>query len=349
MYESFFGFNGKPFQLNADPSFFYGSRGHRRAMSYLEYGLHQGEGFIVITGEVGAGKTMIVRSLLERLNPKRVVAANLVSTQVESADVLRLVATAFGIQCKGLDKAGLLLELETFLTQLTAEGKRALLVVDEAQNLSAAALEELRMLSNFQIEDHALLQSFLVGQPEFRQMMRSGQMQQLRQRVIASYHLGPLDAGETKSYIGHRLKRVGWNKDPQFESAVFNQIYAYSEGIPRRINALCDRLLLAVSLAEQHVVTAQVAAEVIAELQEEFAVNSPAPVAININNLALDRLQVGGELLAEAAKLSSNLETQRLESRIAGVEQSIGATLNVLTQLLQAVQRKPSSPLPEDK
>jgi putative secretion ATPase (PEP-CTERM system associated) len=350
MYESFFGFSGKPFQLNADPAFFFGSRGHRRAVAYLEYGLHQGEGFIVITGEVGAGKTMIVRSLLERLNPKRVVAANLVSTQVEAADMLRLVATAFGIACKGIDKAGILLALETFLTQLTAEGKRALLVVDEAQNLSVAALEELRMLSNFQIEDHSLLQSFLVGQPEFRQIMRGGQLQQLRQRVIASYHLGPLDAGETKAYIMHRLLRVGWKRDPQFDPAIFSQVYLYSNGIPRRINAVCDRLLLAASLAGSHAISEQDAAAVIAELREELADKSPLPGSLDIDELALERLQNGDKLLAEAARLSRDTEARRLETRIAGVEQSVSATLNVLTQLLQAVQRKPSpSPAPPPK
>src|SRR5690606_10032224 len=161
MYDTFFKLRGKPFQLNPDPAFFYGSRGHRRAMAYLEYGLHQSEGFIVITGEIGAGKTTIVRSLLEQLDPERVVAANIVSTQIDAHDMLRMVAAAFGVPSRNLDKAGLLLAIETYLVSITAAGKRALLIVDEAQNLSAAAVEELRMLSNFQLEDHALLQSFL--------------------------------------------------------------------------------------------------------------------------------------------------------------------------------------------
>ena len=152
MYETFFKLRGKPFQLNPDPAFFYGSRGHRRAMAYLEYGLHQSEGFIVITGEIGAGKTTIVRSLLEQLDPERVVAANIVSTQIDASDMLRMVAAAFGVPSRNLDKAGLLLALETYLVSVAAAGKRALLIVDEAQNLTPAAVEELRMLSNFQLE-----------------------------------------------------------------------------------------------------------------------------------------------------------------------------------------------------
>ena len=211
MYETYFGLTGKPFQLNPDPSFYFGSRGHKRAFAYLEYGLYQSEGFIIITGEVGAGKTTIVRSLLEQLDPGKVIAAQLVSTQLEADDLLRAVAMAFGVEALGFDKATILASLETFLDKVTAEGKRALLIVDEAQNLSPRAVEELRMLSNFQRGNQALLQSFLVGQPELRDLMQSPQMQQLRQRVIASYHLGPLDDSEVQGYIEHRLRHVGWS------------------------------------------------------------------------------------------------------------------------------------------
>ncbi len=205
MYESFYGLTGKPFQLNPDPSFYFGSRGHKRAFAYLEYGLYQSEGFIVITGDIGAGKTTIVRSLLEQLDTAKVVAVQLVSTQLDADDMLRAVAAAFGLPVKSGDKATLLASLEAFLCQLAVDKKRALLIVDEAQNLTPRAMEELRMLSNFQFGDQALLQSFLVGQPELRGIMQSPQMQQLRQRVIASYHLGPLDKAETRAYIEHRL------------------------------------------------------------------------------------------------------------------------------------------------
>ncbi|MDO9598596.1 MAG: XrtA-associated ATPase [Azoarcus sp.] len=351
MYESYFNLRSKPFQLNPDPAFFYGSRGHRRAMAYLEYGLHQSEGFIVITGEIGAGKTTIVRSLLEHLDPDKVVAANLVSTQIDANDVLRMVANAFGLPNRTLDKAGLLLAIESFLVQTTALGKRALLVVDEAQNLTPAAVEELRMLSNFQLEDHALLQSFLVGQPEFRDIMQSAEMQQLRQRVIASYHLGPLDSEETRSYIEHRLHHVGWTDDPLFDPAVFNVIYGYTGGIPRRINTLCDRLLLGAFLAERHTIGEQDVREVIDELKEEFA--SPrkqgAEVTarstaggLDVSKLALDRLRVNDELISRAASLTASTDIQRLEARLVGLEHSVAVTQDILNQLLHAVRRDPA-------
>ncbi len=269
MYESFFGLTGKPFQLNPDPSFFYGSRGHKRAFAYLEYGLYQSEGFIVITGDIGAGKTTIVRSLLEQLDSSKVVAVQIVSTQLEADDMLRAVGTAFGLPVRSVDKAILLASLEAFLCELVTAKKRALLVVDEAQNLPPGAIEELRMLSNFQLGDQALLQSFLVGQPELRAMMQSPQMQQLRQRVIASYHLGPLDKGETQGYVEHRLKHVGWKDDPRFDPACFDLIHALTGGIPRRINTLCNRLLLATFLAERHEIATHDVEMIANEIGEE--------------------------------------------------------------------------------
>ena len=173
MYESFYRLSGKPFQLSPDPSFFYESRVHRRAYAYLEYGLYQGEGFIVITGEVGAGKTILVRNLLAHLNADQVVAAHLVSTQLDADELLRAVAASLGLPIKRVDKGSLLAELEQFLRHLAAEGKRALLIVDEAQNLTPRAIEELRMLSNFQLGSHPLLQTLLLGQPEFRSTLQT--------------------------------------------------------------------------------------------------------------------------------------------------------------------------------
>ncbi len=269
MYESFYGLTGKPFQLNPDPSFFYGSSGHKRAQSYLEYGLHQSEGFIVITGEVGAGKTTLVRNLLKKLDPTKVVAGQLVSTQLDAQDMLRLVVAAFGLPSRTLEKSQLLLVLETYLVSVTSKGKRVLLIVDEAQNLTPRAVEELRMLSNFQLGEHALLQSFLVGQPEFRGTMLSPHMQQLRQRVIASYHLGPMNEIETRAYIEHRLQHVGWNNRPRFEAEAFQAIYQFTGGIPRRINTLCDRLMLAGFLSGKEVLAAADVSEVSDEIVAE--------------------------------------------------------------------------------
>src|SRR3989441_4193115 len=281
MYESFYGLTGKPFQLNPDPAFYFGSRGHKRAFAYLQYGLYQSEGFIIITGEIGAGKTTIVRSLFEEIDRDKLVAAQLVSTQLDADDMLRAVGAAFGLPVRAVDKAVLLASLEAFLCQLTVDKKRALLVVDEAQNLAPGAVEELRMLSNFQLGDQALLQSFLVGQPELRAMMQGPQMQQLRQRVIASYHLGPLDKSETQAYIEHRLKHVGWKGDPEFEPACFSLIHTLTAGIPRRINTLCNRLLLAGYLGEKHRLTATDVQAIAREIREELgpdATLGPAPL-----------------------------------------------------------------------
>ncbi|MCL2656755.1 MAG: XrtA-associated ATPase [Betaproteobacteria bacterium] len=339
MYESYYGFYSKPFQLNPDPSFFFSSRGHRRAMAYLEYGLHQSEGFIVITGEVGAGKTTLVRSLLQRLDSSKVVAAHLVSTHLDADDILRLVAAAFGLPAKNVEKADLLLQIEAFLVKITASGKRALLIVDEAQNLTPRAVEELRMLSNFQLEDHALLQSFLVGQPEFRKTMQSEHMQQLRQRVLASYHLGPMDPAETRAYIEHRLGRVGWKGDPRIEPSAYDLIHAESGGLPRRINTLCDRLLLAGFLSDKHTLGAADVEAVVNEMREEqgpaatanFAGKHEGGVFFG-NAAALPSVLSDPTTLARLVDAGAGFHASRLEDRIARLEQLLGAAIGLAVE-----------------
>lgn len=270
MYEAYYRLRAKPFQLSPDPRFFFSSKGHRRAMAYLEYGVHQGEGFIVITGEIGAGKTMLARTLARKLESQDVVTAQVVSTQLEADDILRMVTAAFGIPQES-SKAVLIKKLEQFLLACHSQGRRALLMVDEAQNLPPRSVEELRMLSNFQAREKPLLQSFLLGQPEFRALLQSPGMEQLRQRVIASCHLGPMDAQETEAYILHRLQTVGWVGDPFFNAGAFVAIHQYTGGIPRKINILCDRLLLMGRLDEKHAFTEKEVAEVIDDLQQEFA------------------------------------------------------------------------------
>ena len=315
MFETYYGLSAAPFQLSPDPRFFYASRGHKRAHAYLQYGLHQSEGFIVLTGEVGAGKTTLIRSVLAELDPRKVVAAQLVSTQLDADSLLRAVAIAFGIAVREKDKAGVLAQIEAYLLSLVQSNQKALLIVDEAQNLSPQAVEELRMLSNFQVGNHALLQSFLVGQPQLRDLMRSAGMQQLRQRVIAAYHLSPLDKDETRAYIEHRLKHVGWKEDPKLDEAVFPAIHAHTGGIPRRINTLCTRVLLAGFLAEKHAIAAADLERVIAELSEEFG------EAITAN---------GHPGNGEATTIAG------LEKRIVGVEKAMNITVNLLRQFIRA-------------
>ena len=282
MYESAFGFSGPPFQLNPDPAFYFNSRGHGRALAYLQYGVAQGEGFIVITGEIGAGKTTLVRMLLDGLDRQKVLPAQIVSTQLESGELLQSIITAFGIPSQNnTSKAHLIATLEAFLTALAAQGRHALLVVDEAQNLEPRAVEELRMLSNFQLGNHSLLQSFLVGQPELRRLLESPSMEQLRQRVTASCHLGPLSLEETQAYIEHRLRRVGWTQRPAFGAGAFESLYQWSGGVPRRLNRLANRVLLAAFLDGADNISAELIERTAGELRAEIGeggLEVPAPV-----------------------------------------------------------------------
>jgi len=341
MYEQFYGLTGNPFQLNPDPSFFFGSRGHRRAYAYMQYGLYQGEGFIVLTGEVGAGKTTLIRNLLQQLDLAKVNAAQLVSTNLDAHSLLRAVAIAFGLPVREHDKARLIAELEAYLVSLVPQQKRALLIVDEAQNLTLQAVEELRMLSNFQLKNKALLQSFLVGQSELRQLMRSSKMQQFRQRVIASYHLGPLDSDESRAYVEHRLKHVGWTGDPRIEEEAFHLVHAFTGGIPRRINTLCNRVLLAVYLSEKHSIGNEEVEDVIVELNREFdegLTTGPEGTsnagAGSSENGARTQADTQSTVVVDAA------DVMRLERRIARVEKSMATTISLLRQVIAAMNAR---------
>lgn len=283
MYDQFYGFTGRPFQLTPDPHFYFESGTHRKAMSYLGYGLAQGEGFIVITGDVGAGKTTLVGHLMNTIDPNRLTAVKLVSTQVEGDDLLRLVAEQFGIEWEGQSKAELLRAMEQYLREQARAGRRTLLIVDEGQNLAISALEELRMLSNFQLGGHSLLQIFLLGQPEFRQtLFHSPTLEQLRQRVIATHHLDPMEPEEVEPYILHRLRKVGWTGNPSFSPDAFEEIFDYSEGVPRKLNVLVSRLLLYGAVEQMNRITAQNVRSVVAEIEADRGIDAatlaPLPV-----------------------------------------------------------------------
>ena len=270
MYESHFGLSGPPFQLIPDPSFYFSSRGHSNALAFLKFGAHQGEGFIVVTGEIGAGKTTLVRTLLEGLDAAKVVAAPVVSTQLEPGDLPLAILMAFGVQVAIHNSAQLIADLEAFLADLAVKGRRALLIIDEAQNLAPEVMEELRVLTNFQAGKNAMLQVFLIGQPELRTQLQAKAMDQLRQRVTASCHLGPLDPAETRAYVQHRLHLVGWNDRPQFELDAFQQLHRWTGGIPRRINRLCNRLLLAAFLETRDTITAESVEQIAQDLRAEI-------------------------------------------------------------------------------
>lgn len=250
MYEEFYGLTANPFRLTPDSKFFYGSEGHRKAMSYLKYGLYQGEGFIVITGGVGTGKSTLVGQLFSELDGNDIVAAQIGNTQVDADDCIRLICNAFEIDVDSRDKADLISAFEEFLIDQNQMGKRVLLVVDEAQNMPLRALEELRMLSNFNVGGQPLFQSFLLGQPQFLQTVAHKDLAQLQQRIIASYKLASMSAAETEEYITHRLTMVGWKGTPAFAPDAFARIYDQTKGVPRLINTLSNRIMLFAALEE---------------------------------------------------------------------------------------------------
>ncbi len=323
MYESFFMLSGKPFQLNPDAGFYFASKGHNRAYAYLKYGVYQAEGFIVLTGEIGAGKTTMAQALLADIDTSQIVAAQLSSTQLEADDLVHAVAGAFGMPIKPLSKAEILDHFEAHLRSLTASGRRALLIVDEAQNLTPGAMEELRMLSNFQLGTRAMLQSFLVGQPELREILRAASMKQLRQRVIATYHLGPMQKEETEAYVLHRMTHVGWKGDPTFEPAVFDRLHKVTGGLPRMINVVCDRLLLGAFMDQKHVIGLAEIDETIKEMRAELGDDALEPEVSNkARNGQVPVAPVAAAALgARLERIERNVSTAvGLLQRISGVE-----------------------------
>ncbi|QSR18300.1 XrtA/PEP-CTERM system-associated ATPase [Novosphingobium sp. KA1] len=280
MFEDFYGLRARPFQLTPDPAFYFESATHRKALSYLGYGLAQGEGFVVITGEVGAGKSTLVAHLMATIDPARLTAALVVTSALDGEQIVHVVAQAFGLAVEGHDKASALGAIESFLHAEARAGRRCLLIVDEAQNLSVAAIEELRMLSNFQLGAHPLLQTLLLGQPEFRQLLlESDQLEQLRQRVIATHHLTAMTAEEVRGYIEHRLACAGWQGSPSFDEAVHARIHAATGGIPRRINQVLNRLLLLGAVEQRSRIEVAMLEEVLGELDDDGAIALVAPQA----------------------------------------------------------------------
>jgi len=242
MYKKFYGFKEKPFNLIANPNFLYFGKKHQNALTYLEYGLAEGSGFILLTGDIGAGKTTIIRHILNRIEDNIEVAV-ISNTNVNSGELIELVLHEFGVESAYDNKAKSLDAVFHFLIKKYSLGKRVLLVIDEAQNLSDQALEEVRMLSNLQTDDQMLLQIILVGQPELKRRLHSKSLTQLSQRIAVYYHLGPLERDEIREYIVFRLEKAGGSQDV-FEDDTFDLIFQGSGGIPRIINSICDTALV---------------------------------------------------------------------------------------------------------
>ncbi len=331
MYTDFYGLSERPFQLTPDARFYFESRTHKKAMAYLGYGLAQGEGFIVITGDIGAGKSTLVAHLMATIDRARLNAINIVSTQVEGTDMLRLVAQGLGLSTGGIEKAQLLELVEAQLEEQARTGRRTLLIVDEAQNLPVSALEELRMLSNYQVGGRALLQIFLLGQPEFRdELAKSESLEQLRQRVIATHHLEPMGENELEPYILHRLELAGSNGRPTFDPAAVAEIYCYTGGVPRRVNQLVSRILLHGGVEQLETISADAVRAVIADI----AADTRQP-AHDERVLPLRTASLRSETAHQPQEPVRDLALERLVASLeARLEEQEAALRRVLTLLV---------------
>lgn len=321
MYEVFYKLKTEPFRLSPDHKFCFGHKGYAKARAYMVYAFRRAEGFVMITGRPGTGKTTLIGELVESLSRDEVFAANLVCTQLQADDLLKTVAYSFGVGSARLDKAELLQRLTVLFHRWHREGRRALLIVDEAQDLSVSAMEELRLLTNIQIGGQPLLQIFLLGQPELRDLILSAEMEQVHQRIVAASHIEGLQADETEDYVIHRLQVVGWHGDPAIDRAIFPLIHKFSEGIPRRINLICSRLFLLGSVEQRHAIDVEDVRVVISELQsehlaagtsfspEDFSVSGetewvavpvPVPVAMSLERSEVHQHNANTDLVVDA-------------------------------------------------
>lgn len=269
MYERFYKLSTNPFRLAPDPKFCFSHSGYKRAMEYFEYALDQGEGFVMVTGRPGTGKTLLVETFIKEIDTKRVIARRIAVSNHGAEELLRTVAYAYDIDAAGMDKATLSHLIQQYFVQQEQAGRRVLLIVDEAQTLEHAALEELRILADLQTESRLMLQLFLVGQESLQELMHTAGMEQFQQRVIANYHLVPLSLKDARAYIEHRLQQAGWNGDPGFTGAAVLFIYQLSKGVPRHINKICNRLLLLGFGKGRHLLDKEDVQEISLEMREE--------------------------------------------------------------------------------
>jgi putative secretion ATPase (PEP-CTERM system associated) len=275
MYERFYSLRERPFSLSPDPDYLYPSRVHTEALSYLRYGIEGHAGFVVITGEIGSGKTTLLQTVLRGID-RRTSIARLVSTMLDDRELLEAVCLDFGLDPPpGLSKPHLLRDLARFLVDQRQAGRLPLLVIDEAQNLSPGALEELRMLSNLETEKSKLIQIVLVGQPNLQNLLNRPELEQLRQRVTVRYHLRQLDPGETAAYINHRLRKAAIGVPLVFSAEVTDLIGGASGGLPRKINVIADAVLLFGYGEDKLAIDAELVRSVIADLESTGVLAAP--------------------------------------------------------------------------
>jgi putative secretion ATPase (PEP-CTERM system associated) len=309
MYKAFFGLHTKPFELVPDLRFLFSSRSHQRALSHLEYGLRERAGFILLTGEVGSGKTTLIRNLIGHLDA-HACRAMVFNTRVSPEQLLALINDDFGLDTTGKDKVVLLRDLNDFLIAQHAARRLPIVMVDEAQNLSPEVLEEIRLLSNLETNQAKLLQIILIGQPELRVIINQPGLRQLRQRISITCHIDPLTREETERYVLHRLELAGNREAVRFHDGTFDFIYGFSKGLPRMINIFCDFLLLAAFVED----TAELTLELVEEVAGDFSAGTELPAGEKLP------VAVDAELIADLPARIAGLEAvmRRLESAQAG-------------------------------
>lgn len=355
MYLEFYALSDFPFRLVPDARMFFDSSTHRKALAYLTYGLHRGEGFIVITGEVGAGKSTLVDYLCTEVKSTGIVFGRIASTQLSAEDTLRMVAGAFGLSAAEPSKAALLNSLQGFLEEAAGEGRRAVLVIDEAQNLPFQALEELRMLSNFKSNGTLSMQIFLVGQPEFRTKIVLPELEQLRQRIVATYHLQPLQRDELRGYVEHRLRVCGWSDRPTIDAGMFDEIYDATGGIPRQINLLFDRLLVYGFLEEKTHLDPPLLHGVLEDMKQDALQRTEPAVAADVPDSApqsksagRDEARAGGSRTAVQPPFSND-DRRAMRQALERLERCLRRQRNTMAHVLLSLEDGFQRPISEKR
>ena len=329
MYERFYQLRERPFALSPDPEYLYPSRVHREALDYLRYGLESHAGFVVITGEIGSGKTTLLQTLLRDLDSQTTVG-RIVNTILEPRELIETIMIDFGLESQNRSKPMMLRDLAQYLVDQRLAGRLVLLVIDEAQNLSLGALEELRMLSNLETEKSKLMQIVMVGQPNLRDKLAAPELEQLRQRITVSYHLSPLDAGETANYINHRLRRAALGAPLEFPHEVTDVIHARSRGVPRIINVICDAALVFGYAEERRQIDMTLISDVLSELETTGVLppdagasgpERPQPAAAPVAAAAAAPVTAARQDDLRRAELASRAAMENAVRRAAEVDQ----------------------------
>lgn len=361
MYEEYFGLSSRPFQLTPDPEIFFESSVHQKAMSYLQYGLSQGEGFIVISGNVGTGKTTVANHLVAQLNDENIIAKQLVTPNLSPDDLIVAISKLFMLHPEGNSKAAHIAEITDYIKRLHNLGKRLLLLIDEAQNLPIESIEELRMLSNIQVDGKAVIQSFLLGQSELDDILSAPQLEQFRQRVIASAKLTPLSLLELSNYINYRLEKAGWSGEPLFTEDAIEKTHSYTQGIPRKINTFLDRVLLFAFLEEKQKVDEEVIGSVIKEVSGEVNHQDDTKARMEITETATGTKlrkasqneqeigSVGGDiseddLLALTSSMGTEISTAKMESLLESILLMQKRTVILQSQILKELRQQDIKP-----